>query len=241
MVDSSLRKEHALKHEAIEADPLMAGFYSPTDAARLLQVATPKLRGWLNGWNNSSAGPIVDRDFKNSRTVSFLDLMEMRFIEAFRSQGVPMQTLRKAAERARREWDVPHPFALSKARYLTDRQNVFAQVAEQEGDRVTWDMASGQHEMWDVIESTIEKGVEFDPASELARRWFPLPGEFPTIGVDPGVAFGKPALANERVPTSALHRMWKAEGGNLSRVADAFEIPVDAVRKAVEFEIRTAS
>lgn len=243
MLDSrrDRQKEAALEHHQIEADPLLAGFYSPADAARLLQVASPKLRGWLNGWTNSAAGPIVERDFKNSRTISFLDLMEMRFIEAFRSQGVPMQTLRKAAAQARREWDVLHPFALSKARYLTDRRSVFAQVAEREKDRVTWDMASGQHEMWDVIESTIAKGVMFDPSSDLANRWFPLPAEFPNIGIDPAIAFGKPALAEERVPTAAIHRMWRAEGGSISRVADAFEIGQDAVRAAVEYEIKTAS
>ncbi|MDK2767125.1 MAG: DUF433 domain-containing protein [Sphingomonas sp.] len=194
----------------------------------------------MNGWPSSTAGPIVDRDFKDTRTISFLDLMEMRFIEAFRSQGVSMQTLRAAADRARREWDQPHPFALSRAKYLTDRRSVFAQVAEQKGDRVTWDLASGQHEMWDVIEATIAKGVEFDPSSELARRWFPMPAEFPMVGVDPAVAFGKPALAEERIPTSAIYRMWKAEG-SIARVADAFEIDEDAVRAAVEFEIQTAN
>lgn len=230
-----------MEHKSIEADPLLAGFYSPADASRLLQVATPKLRGWLNGWSSSTAGPIVYRDFKNSRTISFLDLMEMRFIEAFRRQGVPMQTLRKAASRARKEWGAPHPFALSKARYLTDRRNVFAQIAEQEKDRVTWDMASGQHEMWEVIEATIAKGVEFDPTSDLARRWYPLPAEFPNIGIDPAIAFGKPALAEERIPTAAIHRMWRAEGGSISRVAEAFEISHDAVLAAVEYEITTAS
>ncbi|WP_337190548.1 DUF433 domain-containing protein [Tsuneonella aeria] len=237
----STAKEAALEHTNIEADPLLSGFYSPADAARLLQVASPKLRGWLNGWSNSSAGPIVDRDFKDSRTISFLDLMELRFIEAFRRQGVSMQTLRAAAARARKEWDQPHPFALSRAKYLTDRRSVFAQVAELQGDRVTWDMATGQHEMWDVIEATIAKGVEFDPVSELARRWYPLPAEFPQVGIDPAVAFGKPALTEERIPTAAIHRMWKAEGGSLSRVAEAFRIGAEAVRAAVEYEITTAT
>lgn len=222
----------------IEADPLLAGFYSPSDVARLLQVASPKLRGWLNGWGKAGAGPIIDRDFKDGRTVSFLDMIEVRFIEAFRKQGVPMQTLRRAASRARDDWNTTHPFALSKAKYLTDRRRVFAQVADEEKDRLTWDMVSGQHEMWDVIESTIAKGVEFDPASDLATRWFPLPGEFPGISIDPAVAFGKPALSAERIPTAALYRMWRAEGGNIPRVASAYGIGQDAVRAAVEYEIK---
>jgi uncharacterized protein (DUF433 family) len=229
-----------MEHRPIEADPLLAGFYSPADASRLLQVASPKLRGWLNGWSNSASGPVIDRDFKGSRTISFLDLMELRFIEAFRSQGVSMPTLRAAAARARKEWHQSHPFALSKARYLTDRRSVFAQVAEQEGDRVTWDMATGQHEMWDVIEATIAKGVQFDPKSDLALRWFPLQAEFPMVVIDPAKAFGKPAL-DSGVPTAAIHRMWRAEGGKIGRVAEAFGIdPADA-QAAIEFEIQTAN
>lgn len=230
-----------MEHRHIEADPLLAGFYSQAEVARLLQVASPKLRGWLNGWPNSASGPIIDRDFKGTRTVSFLDLMELRFVEAFRNQGVSMPTLRAAAARARREWNQPHPFALSKARYLTDRRSVFAQVAQQERDKVTWDMATGQHEMWDVIEATIAKGVEFDPQSDLALRWYPLPSEYPSIAIDPAVAFGKPALAKERIPTAAILRMWKAEGGSISRVADAYQISLDAAKAAIEYEIQTAN
>ena len=230
-----------MEHTRIEADPLLAGFYSPADAARLLKVAGPgKLRAWLNGYPNSASGPIIDRDFKDARTVSFLDLMEMRFIEAFRRQGVSMQTLRKAAAQARIDWGAEHPFALSTARYLTDRRKIFAQVAKQEGDQVTWDMASGQHEMWEVIEATIQKGVVFDPASGLARRWAPFPTEFPGIGLDPAIAFGKPSLWDEQIPTAALYRMWRAEGGNIGRVARAFGIGEDAARAAIEYEIKTA-
>jgi uncharacterized protein (DUF433 family) len=230
-----------VEHQHIEADPLLAGFYSPADAARLLKVAgAGKLRAWLSGWPSSDSGPIIHRDFKDARTVSFLDLMEMRFIEAFRRQGVSMQTLRKAAAKARVEWNTDHPFALSKARYLTDRTTVFAQIAKQEGDQVTWDLVSGQHEMWDVIEATIEKGVIFDPSTGIARRWAPFPTEFPRIGLDPAIAFGKPTLWDERVPTAALYRMWRAESGNFTKVARAFGISEDAVRSAVEYEIKTA-
>ena len=229
-----------MEHQRISPDPLIAGFYSPADAARLLKVAGPaKLRGWLNGYPNSASGPIIDRDFKDARTVSFLDLIEMRFIEAFRGQGVSMQTLRRAAAKARTDWGSDHPFALSKARYLTDRRKIFAQVAQDEGDQLTWDMASGQHEMWDVIEATIEKGIVFDPSSGLAQRWAPFPTEFPGIGLDPTLAFGKPSLWAEQIPTAALYRMWRAEGGKIGRVAKAFGVDEAAVRSAVEYEIKT--
>ena len=87
------------------------------------------------------------RDFAGTRTVSFLDLMEIRFISVFREQGVSMQTLRNAANRARTEWRVHHPLALSSRHYITDRRKIFATSAEESGDTNTWDMATGQLEM----------------------------------------------------------------------------------------------
>jgi uncharacterized protein (DUF433 family) len=231
-----------MKHERLEADPLFAGFYTTAEAARILGLdGTRKIQGWLNGWRGSSAGPIIRRDFKETSTVSFLDLMEMRFIEFFRGQGVSMPTLRKSAEKARTEWGKEHPFALSHAIYMTDRRKVFAQVAQEEGDKTTWDLASGQHEMWEAIEQAIAKGVTFDPKTELACRWHPRPGDFPHIVVDPRFAFGRPVVEARGVPTAALFRQWRAEGGDKERVARWFEVSAPEVAEAVEFELQLAA
>lgn len=220
-------------------DPLLAGFYSIADAARLVGASQPKLRGWLNGYSNSHSGPIVDRDFSNTRTVSFLDLMELRFIAFFRGQDVSMPTLRRAAEQARRDWGVEHPLALSSAKYVTDRKKIFARSAEETHDQITWDLATGQHEMWDTIEQTIEKGVVFDPKTYLARTWKPNPGQFPNVVMDPRIAFGKPTVHGTRVPTSVLFRQWKAEG-NKDRVATWFDVSRDDVVAAIEYELGAA-
>ena len=118
-------------------DPLLAGFFSVAEAARLVGTSQATVRGWLDGYPNSRLGPIVDRDFEGTRAVGFLDLMELRFIAVFRGQKVPMLTLRRAAERARADWQVDHPLALSRAKYLTDRRRLFAQVAEENSDEVT--------------------------------------------------------------------------------------------------------
>ena len=99
-------------------DPLFSGFYSLKEAALLLGMpSTRRLRGWLDGWPTSGAGPIINRDFPQG-AVSFLDLMELRFIDHFTRQGVSMQTLRKAAARARTEWGVQHPLALSNFKLI---------------------------------------------------------------------------------------------------------------------------
>jgi uncharacterized protein (DUF433 family) len=221
-------------------DPLLSGFFSIADAARLLQVSQPSIRGWLNGYANSEAGPVIERDFAETRTVSFLDLMELRFIAFFRSQKVSMPTLRRAAERARQEWHAHHPLALSSSRYVTDRKSIFARSAEETGDQVTWDMATGQHEMWETIEQTIETGVVFDPSTYLAMSWHPRPDQFSNVIIDPRIAFGRPTVEGTGVPTSALFRQWKAEGRK-DPVAKWFQVPVEAVTTAVGYELVAAA
>ncbi|MEQ8585139.1 MAG: DUF433 domain-containing protein [Thalassobaculaceae bacterium] len=221
------------------SDPLIAGFFSVADAARLIGVSRQTVRGWLNGYANSQSGPVVDRDFAGTRTISFLDLMELRFISIFRSQGVSMPTLRQAAENARHDWRVKHPLALSSEHYVTDRRKVFARTAKETGDQQTWDMATGQHEMWNTIEQTIERGILFDPKTYLARTWRPHPSEFPNVIIDPRIAFGKPVVEGTVVPTEVLFRQWKADGAK-ERVARWFEVSPSDVTTAIEYELLAA-
>jgi len=225
---------------AASRDPLFAGFYSLKEAAVLLGLPNNRrLKGWLDGWNNSGAGPIINRDFPEG-AVSFLDLMELRFVDHFTRQNVPLQTIRRAAERARHEWGVQHPLALSNAKYLTDRRRIFGQVAEEDGDKYTWDMATNQLEMWVAIENIIVKGVEFSPATELARLWRPRP-DCPNVILDPRIAFGRPSIGSRGVPTVALFKQWKAEDGDSGRVASWFHVKTEEVTEAVEFELLMAA
>ena len=199
------------------------------------------LHGWLNGYANSKVGPIVQRDFGGTRTVSFLDLMELRFVSFFRKQGVQMQTLRRAVERARRDWRVTHPLAMSNYKYLTDRHAVFVQAAQDENDMATWDMATGQYEMWAMIERLIAQGVVYEPRHHLPISWKPKPEECSTVVIDPRIAFGRTTIEGTWVPTSVIFNQWKAEDRNESAVADWYGVGKDAVKQAVRYELALAA
>lgn len=222
-------------------DPLLAGFFTMKEAARLLKMDVGRVRGWLAGWPKSKSGPVIDRDFEG-RVLSFLDLMEVRFIEHFRSQEVTMPTIRRAAHKLRSDWKVRHPFAYSNAeKYLTDRRKIFAQAAEMEGDLKTWDLATNQYEMWETIEAVVAKNVSFDPVSEIARIWRPLGSDFPNVIVDPRLAFGQPVIGARPTPTATLFRQWRAEGGDKARVARWYRLEPTDVSEAVEFELSLAA
>lgn len=220
-------------------DPLLAGFFNTSEAASLVHVSQAVIRGWLNGYSNTRVGSVIKRDFEATSTISFLDLMELRFIKFFRAQQVSIQTIRKVVEKARTAWEVTHPLAMYGSSFMTDRRTIFAQVAEENNDEVTWNMATGQHQLWEVIERSIAKGVKFDPSEYYAESWKPKPDEFSNVVIDPRIAFGRAVVEGTKVPTSVLFQQWKAEE-NKDSVADWFNVAPEIVTTAVSYEVALA-
>lgn len=223
------------------SDPVAGGFYTVREAARLLAIAQPaKITGWLHGHQGRGRGPIIQRQYQpieGAQELGFWDLIEVRFVEHFRKQGVSLQALRKAAATARDEWKQQHPFATSNTKYLTDRREVFAKTARDVHDNILLNLVTKQFEMYTVLESVLAKGVEFDPASGLAREWRPKPAEFPDVALSPVVAYGQPAIVPVGVPTLAIYNTWKAENGSYPATSEWYEIEEKYVKQAVEFEL----
>lgn len=227
--------------------PVEGGFYTVSQAAKLLEIqGAQKIYGWLRGYPNSKAQPVIKRQYEpldEKEELGFLDMMEARFIKYFRDQGVTMNAIRVAAENARKEIRHPHPFATSM-KFISDRKRIFALSQEQTGDKKLLDLTSRNFAMYDVIETTLHKGVEYDPNTATAIKWYPRCSDYPEIVIDPRRAYGQPIIEKEGVPTETLYRAWRAEDGgdgSYARVADAYEVDEKMVRKAVEFEVSLAA
>jgi uncharacterized protein (DUF433 family) len=230
----------------LRPDPLLGGFYTVREASRLLRIQNEKrIRSWLHGRSDGTFAPIIDRDYQplgGSHELSFWDLIEVRFIDHFRNQGLSLQYLRKVAAAARRDLDHKHPFALSTVRFLTDRKKVFVSVAENEGEDARMrEVLGNQYEMYDVIEGLLAEGIKFDPRTFVATSFQPRPASYPHVIMHPRYAYGHPVISDKRIPTSALYRMFKAESGRLDRVAMAFCIAENEVDEAVKFEVELAA
>ena len=223
--------------ERSKPDPVAGGFYTLQEAARLLRMPHPtRIRDWMQGGSKTKAGPVIVRQYQplgNVQEVGFWDLVEVRFIEHFRAQGVSLQALRKAAQTAREHWKQEHPFATSKARYLTDRKSIFEETARDLKDKILLNLVTKQYEMYVVIEDLLDRGLVFDPSTGVASRWQPRPKETPKIIIDPRLAFGQPVVSPTNVPTQRVYDLWKAEGGSYSAVIDWFEIDDASAREAV--------
>ena len=151
--------------------------------------------------------------------LSFADLIEVRFLNAFREYGVSWKAIRIASHRAKEILGLSHPF--SSRRFSTDGKTILARFVADTGDEVMIDLVRSQYELERVISSYLLGEIEFD-GNDTPARWRPFP-ESTRIVVDPGRSFGAPILDAEGIPTLVLAKAVQAEG-SVDEVAALFEV-----------------
>jgi uncharacterized protein (DUF433 family) len=174
---------------------------------------------------------------EGTTALGFLDLLELRFVDAFLRCGVSMKTIRHAAERACVLFDDRHPFA--SQRFYTDGKRVLAEI--QSGapdDKALLDLKVDQLGFYEVIKPSLVAGVIFDRQNGHALEWAPS-ADTPHVVLDPKRQFGQPIIKSVGVQTAALAAAYKAEG-SLERVASWFEITEEEVGEALRFELKAA-
>lgn len=220
------------------------GLYTWSEAARLVGVRAVELRRWLRGYSFPGKDaarhmpPLWERDLASADVdgMSFQDLLEARVVLALRQEGLSLQFIRRAREMAGLIFGTPHPFSTNFI--LTDGRSVFAQTpAEREGKERVLDIVRRQLAFNKVLAPSL-RGVVFDE-NERAIRWFPMPRREAVV-IDPKIAFGKPIVTEGHVRTDILADAVTVEGSKL-RVARLYEVPLEAVEAAVDFEQRLAA
>lgn len=227
-------------HSPISSVNVNGGFYTVREAARLLGMENGnKIARWLAPTAGKTA-PVVVRDYKRigaHNEVSFLDLVELRFVLHFRRINISLQSLRIAAKNARDELKCSHPFATSNVKFQTDRRQIFLDTARETGDHELLNLMTKQVAIYDVIEQSFARDLEFD-VDGLARLWRPAPADAPNVMVAPVFAFGKPVISQRRVPTRAIFDSWLANEHENEAVAEWFDIEPAEVEEAIRFELR---
>lgn len=217
------------------------GLYTFHEASRLTKIPVRDLRRWLDGYSyrdKAHDGPIsvpplwdaglADEDIDG---ISFHDLLEVRFVRAFRQHGVSLQTIRLASRKARKLFEMPYPFTSRK--FQTDGRTIFASAMKETGETELLDLVKGQYAFQKIIEPSLYRGIEFNQ-NDIAMRWYPSPRSKAVV-LDPKIAFGKPIVTHGAIRTSILHEAFVAEEDK-NFVARLYEVPVAAVEAAVAFE-----
>jgi uncharacterized protein (DUF433 family) len=220
------------------------GLYTVAEAARLICISQGRLRRWLRGYTYRGgeapvpSAPVWPRQLPNidgAFGLGFLDLMEARFVDAFRAASVPWRVIRLCAERARDVTGRDHPF--SSRRFRTDGRTIFAEVVDRAGEQQLLDLGKNQLAFARVIGPSLYAGLEFS-VDDMPVRWWPM-GANQKIVIDPKRSFGQPIVSDGGVPTTVIADAVEAEG-SVPKVASLFQLPRHSVRAALRFEKRLA-
>ncbi len=222
---------------------LNVGLYPIPEAGALLGVAPGTLRRWIREYEYTSQGTrychhsLIKRQFdQGEQLVTFLELIELHFIKMFRSEGVSMKTIRRAAEAGAERFHTDYPFAVK--RFDTDGKRIFVtlqkKVSGRGRQRIIEDLGHGQQVFEHIMRPFFRK-LEYGGTEEVLRYW-PLQRSGGIV-LDPVRKFGKPINADTGVPTSALYDAFRAaESQDERAVAKWFNVPLRAVRSAIRFE-----
>ncbi|CAN5131073.1 DUF433 domain-containing protein [soil metagenome] len=216
---------------------LNTGLYTVPEAARLTRVSIGKIRRWLKGYNFRSGERIRHSDavwqgelkpIENKLALSFRDLLELRFVDAFIRAGVSWRTMRRTHAKAQEELRTTHPFCSN--RIFTDGRTILLRQGEEDGDQPLVDLVTNQREFSRIV-GPFRKELEFSGNDII---WYPL-GKERQIVIDPRRNFGQPTTARSGVPSQVLARSVRANE-SAETVAAWYEVQTDEVRDAVEFE-----
>lgn len=221
------------------------GIYTFGEAARLTDIQPAKLRRWLRGYSykhgesNRASEPLWLPEIAESglEGISFHDLLEVRFVDAFVRAGVSLPIIRRVAQTAKEVYGSAYPF--TQRRFRTDGKTIFETAVKESGEPELLDLLKRQYAFEQIIGSSLYAGIDFDDNEQRALRWYPI-AKSKSVVLDPAIAFGKPIVANCGIRTDILYSAFQAEQ-NKQRVARQFEVPVQAVDAAIRFEERIAA
>lgn len=220
----------------MNASLLSTGIFSIPQTARLIRVHPARLRAWVCGHAGAKGAPLIKSQLAavdHSIALSFVNVIEARFIAEFARHGVHVRSIRCMAEEAQNFLSTPHPFATDNI-FRTDGRKIFIETARRTGDPKLYDLKGHNWAIHKILKDALLEGVEF--GAGMAEAWFPRKRTAPDVRINPKVSFGSPALIDSGVPTEALRDAWVAEDGDYGSVARWFDVPVKQVKEAVKFE-----
>ncbi len=220
------------------------GVYTLAEASLLTGVNRHRISRWSRGYTFAYRGtrltmpPIIGREPEpgESPVLTFADLIEIRFLDAFRQKGVSTKALRIASQRAKELLGRHHPF--STQIFKSDGRTILAEITKETGDKALLDIMSDQFVFKAVMAPFLYAGLEFNELKE-PTRWWPL-GKDRSVVIDPRRAFGAPIVARAGIPTKILNSAVQAEK-SVDFVARWYGIDAQEVADAVQFETKLAA
>jgi hypothetical protein len=155
-------------------------FIPVAEAARLTGVSSGRIRRWLRGYRfksktkTYSSPPLWNGQLEpidHILALGFLDLIEVRFVDAFLKMGVTWAMIHKAREMAAARFpSASHPFCSN--RFVTDGREIFIQLHKETGESSLIEIVQSQQVFAEIVRPFM-KELEFGEGNIL-ERWWPM-------------------------------------------------------------------
>lgn len=215
--------------------------YTVPEAASFIARPTSTVRRWaLGNVRKQADGEVrrdkplirVDGDTAEYLSLSFLNLLELRFLAAYRSR-VPLQSIRRALDFSADELHVDRP--LLTLEFKAKGKSLFLRFAEEGQDPYLLNASRRGQLAWPTSLDDFIESVDYDPHERSAFRWWPLGRSEPVI-VDTLLNGGLPSTARSGVRTHAIALQRRAEGFSVPEISHDVGASEDEVRAALKFE-----
>jgi uncharacterized protein (DUF433 family) len=193
------------------------------EAARYAQVSAQTVVAW-----HKVASRVLSQRILRER-LSYLQLIELAVVAAFRKAKVPLKEIRAAREFVQRALKSDHPFA--EYEFKRYGKSLFTEYDETEGDRKLLKANQDGQLAWKEIIGPLLQEFEYEHEG-VAIRWH-LAGKSSPVVIDPRIAFGAPTVRG--TPTWIIKGRFDA-GESDREIAADFNLNVPAVQAALKFE-----
>lgn len=215
--------------------------YTVSEAARLLEVPTQKLRRWLDGFSvgERTYQPVIRQERTGADEVTWAEFVEAGLLREYRAR-LPLQRLRPLIDEMRSTFGVPYPLAHFQPLVDPEKRELVLKLQERVQSQTELDadlLLVHRRGQWQVqwaepVRAFLEK-VEFDPDG-VAERMRPLGSHSPVL-IDPRLSFGIPQVGGVR--TEVLAEAY-ASGEDFGDIATSWGLEVTDIEAAVRWELR---
>lgn len=233
-----------MKTSSLKFDPREMPAYGIIEAAHYLRIPPATLRSWVAGrYYYTEAGrkhfkPIIDRPQKNSKALSFINLVEIHVLDAIRRvHDIPLNKVRGAIAYLKKHFSTHHP--LADQIFETDGIDIFISKYKQ----LINISQSGQLAIRQLLDAHLQR-IEHDK-SGLPIRLYPFTrkrsfDEPKTIVIDPFVSFGRPVITGTGIVTSVIAERYKA-GESIAELSKDYDCKKIQIEEAIRCELSIAA
>jgi uncharacterized protein (DUF433 family) len=197
--------------------------YQIGEAARYAQISPQTVAAWRK----------IDRKVlseKHSRErLSYLQLIELAVVAAFRKAKFQLSEIRAAREFVKLSLNSAYPFA--EFEFKRYGKSLFTEYEEAGGRRKLVKANQAGQLAWKELVGPLLQEFEYEHEG-IAIRWHVVGRTSPVI-IDPRISFGAPSIKG--TPTWIIKGRYDA-GESDTAIAEDFELEVSSVREALKFE-----